>query len=172
MLTIITPCSRQANIPKLYDSIMFDNNRIQKFIKEINDHLDIIIQRMVYCLCFKIKRSNNVHYSTLCRYLYERIDNPPLFWENGRIDWNLLFPNMDELSHQKLENFKLENFQKLENLSNFKFDYYNFLKMIYNTLKERCNIYKEELIQKTMHPNRILKYLEQGYEIDDIDNFI
>ena len=42
----------------------------------------------------------------------------------------------------------------------------------YNALKKRCNIYKEELIQKAIHPNRILKYLEQGVDIENLENFI
>ena len=45
-------------------------------------------------------------------------------------------------------------------------------KLDYNALKERCGVYKEELIKKTMHPDRILKYLEQGYDIKDLENII
>ena len=42
----------------------------------------------------------------------------------------------------------------------------------YNALKKRCSTYKEELIQTALHPFRIQKYLEQGIEIDDMDNII
>jgi hypothetical protein len=42
----------------------------------------------------------------------------------------------------------------------------------YEALKERCHIYKEELIQITMHPSRIQKYLDMGISIDDLDNCI
>ena len=38
----------------------------------------------------------------------------------------------------------------------------------YNGMKNHYNIYKEELIKKVMHPDRILKYLEQGYDIEDL----
>jgi hypothetical protein len=36
-------------------------------------------------------------------------------------------------------------------------------------LKERCDIYREELMKKTMHPLRIQKILEQGIDLDDLD---
>jgi len=42
----------------------------------------------------------------------------------------------------------------------------------YETLKERCLIYNEELIQKTMHPSRIQKYLDMGISIDELDNYL
>jgi hypothetical protein len=37
-----------------------------------------------------------------------------------------------------------------------------------NFLHRRCNIYKEELIKKAMHPDRIAKYLEEGYELETL----
>ena len=42
----------------------------------------------------------------------------------------------------------------------------------YEALKERCLIYKEELIQKAFHPSRIQKYLDMGISIDELDNCI
>ena len=42
----------------------------------------------------------------------------------------------------------------------------------YEALTERCNIYKEELIQQTMHPSKIQKYLDMGISIDELDNCI
>ena len=42
----------------------------------------------------------------------------------------------------------------------------------YVTIKERCLIYKEELIQKAFHPSRIQKYLDMGISIDELDNYL
>jgi len=42
----------------------------------------------------------------------------------------------------------------------------------YQALKERCAIYKEELIQVALHPSRIEKYLEQGIDLAELDDFI
>jgi hypothetical protein len=42
----------------------------------------------------------------------------------------------------------------------------------YDALKKRCEIYKEELIQKALHPSRIKKYLDQGIDFEDLDNYI
>jgi hypothetical protein len=39
-------------------------------------------------------------------------------------------------------------------------------------LKERCSIFKEELIKVALHPSRIEKYLKQGIELADLDNYI
>jgi hypothetical protein len=37
----------------------------------------------------------------------------------------------------------------------------------YDALKERCHIYMEELIKKTMHPKNIQKYIDLELDIDD-----
>jgi hypothetical protein len=37
----------------------------------------------------------------------------------------------------------------------------------YDALKERCHIYMQELIQKTLHPNKIQKYIDLELDIDD-----
>jgi hypothetical protein len=42
----------------------------------------------------------------------------------------------------------------------------------YEKIKTRCNIYKEEIIQKTMHPSKIQKYLDMGISIDELDNHL
>ena len=41
----------------------------------------------------------------------------------------------------------------------------------YEALKKRCAIFKEELIQKVMHPSRIQYYLNEGYDLDEIFTF-
>jgi hypothetical protein len=38
--------------------------------------------------------------------------------------------------------------------------------------QKQCAIFKEELIQKTMRPDRILKLLNSGIDINDLDEFI
>jgi hypothetical protein len=38
-----------------------------------------------------------------------------------------------------------------------------------DALKERCGVFKEELIQRAMHPSRIQRWLEMGLEIEDLD---
>ena len=50
--------------------------------------------------------------------------------------------------------------------------FYPIFELNYNFLKNRCNIYKEELIKKVMHPNRIMKYLESGIDFEDLENVI
>jgi hypothetical protein len=42
----------------------------------------------------------------------------------------------------------------------------------YNKMRKRCSIYKEELIQKALHPSRIQKILDLDLEIEDLDDYI
>jgi len=42
----------------------------------------------------------------------------------------------------------------------------------YDALKDRCSIYKEELIQIALHPSKIQKLLDLGIEIGDFDDYI
>lgn len=58
------------------------------------------------------------------------------------------------------------------------FDYENFsvnmpiFEIDYDTIKKRCNIYKEELLQIALHPSRIEYYLQQGIPFDELDKYI
>jgi hypothetical protein len=42
----------------------------------------------------------------------------------------------------------------------------------FSGLKERCAIYKEELIQITSHPSRLQKLLDQGISIEDLESYL
>jgi hypothetical protein len=42
----------------------------------------------------------------------------------------------------------------------------------YRVLETRCNIYKHELVRKTMHPKRLEKYLEMGYDLEETLGFL
>ena len=81
-----------------------------------------------------------------------------------KIDWNYLSLNPNSINLLKKNQDKI-NWKNLSvNPSIFELDY--------NALKKRCNIYKEELIKKTMRPSRIFKYLEQCIEVENLDYFI
>lgn len=46
-------------------------------------------------------------------------------------------------------------------------------KIEYAALKARCAIYKEQLMQKAMHPDRIKRYIEVfGISPEDLDRYI
>jgi len=42
----------------------------------------------------------------------------------------------------------------------------------YNALKERCSLYKWELLEVVFHPSRIEKYIEMGVEMGELSNYI
>lgn len=41
----------------------------------------------------------------------------------------------------------------------------------YQGLKERCDIYRKELIAKTMHPSRMIALLEKGFDLDNLEDY-
>jgi len=82
-------------------------------------------------------------------------------WDNLSLNPNaihLLEKNQDKINWNKLSG----------NPSIFEPEY----QYEYEALKERCDIYKEELMQIAMHPSRIQKYLDMGISIDELDNCI
>ena len=42
----------------------------------------------------------------------------------------------------------------------------------YNAIKERCSIYKWELLEVALHPSRIEKYIEMGIEMGELVNYM
>jgi hypothetical protein len=42
----------------------------------------------------------------------------------------------------------------------------------YNAIKERCSVYKWELLDVAFHPSRIEKYIEMGIEMGELSNYI
>jgi hypothetical protein len=42
----------------------------------------------------------------------------------------------------------------------------------YHSIRSRCHIYKEELMQVALHPSRIEHYLSQGISVEELDNYI
>jgi len=59
---------------------------------------------------------------------------------------------------------KISWFSLSRNPAIFEFDY--------KGVKERCSIYKEELIRKAFHPSRIERYLDMGINYDDLDDYL
>jgi len=41
----------------------------------------------------------------------------------------------------------------------------------YHGLKQRCDVYRKELIDKAIHPSRLISLLEKGVELDDLENY-
>lgn len=41
----------------------------------------------------------------------------------------------------------------------------------YQGLKKRCDIYRKELIEKTMHPSRMIALLEKGFDLDNLEDY-
>ena len=95
----------------------------------------------------------------------------------------ILEKNIDKIDWFSLTAYNNNGFKILQNYpdkiswqviywDNLSFDHPIF-EIDYKYLEERCNIYKEELMQKALHPKRIEKYLlEYGIIIEQLDNYI
>ena len=78
-------------------------------------------------------------------------------------------------------NKKVKNHEEINSKEYKYFDYFNkidygglsrnpaIFELDYQGLKERCDIYREELMKKTMHPSRIQKILDMVIDLDDLD---
>ena len=86
-----------------------------------------------------------------------------------KIDWFGLSGNHNALSILSLNQDKINFKQFAQNSSIIEFEYE---KSDYDNMKDRCNIYKKELIEKALHPSRIKKYLDQGMSLEQLDNLL
>ena len=88
-----------------------------------------------------------------------------IFEQNlDKINWYWISRNPNAIDILKENQHKIYWYSMSHNPSIFILDY--------DALKERCAIYKEELIQKALHPSRIQKILDLGLELEDLDNYI
>ena len=103
----------------------------------------------IYDWTFLSKNPNAMH------ILKKNLDkvNWKTFSENpSAID--ILLKNLDKVNYKRLS----------KNPAIFEYDYHG--------LKERCDIYRKELMEKAMHPSKIQKLLDMGIEIEDLDDYL
>jgi hypothetical protein len=77
-----------------------------------------------------------------------------------KINWGCLSTNPSAIHILERNPDKISWFSLSRNPSIFELDY--------KGLKERCSIYKEELISKVFHPSRIMRYLDMGVELEEL----
>ena len=87
-----------------------------------------------------------------------------------KIDWFSLSSNLNgikilEKYKEKIVNYSFIDYENL-NVHN------DIFKLDYEAIKNRCLIYKEELIAVALQPWRIESYLAQGIELKELDNYI
>jgi hypothetical protein len=56
----------------------------------------------------------------------------------------------------------------------WKYIFYNLsiFELDYKLLFVKCDLYKSELLKKTLHPSRIERYLNLGIDYDDLENYL
>ena len=81
-----------------------------------------------------------------------------------KVDWSML-------SHNPAAIHILEKNQSKIDWNSFSYNSEIF-DYSYEYLEERCNIYKEELIQKSMTPKKFQRYIDEGYDVEEILEFI
>ena len=107
-----------------------------------------------------------------------------------KVEWGAFSSNpsainvlLQIIKEQKEYNNKIKNHEEI-NTKNYKyFNYFNkidyrglsrnpaIFELDYQCLKERCDIYREKLIEKVMHPSRIQKLLDMGIEIEELEKY-
>ena len=80
------------------------------------------------------------------------------------VNWCCLSTNPNAIDILERNPDKISWFSLSKNPSIFELDY--------KGMKEMCSIYKEDLICKAIHPSRIVKYLNMGFELEDLDNYL
>lgn len=90
------------------------------------------------------------------------------------LEKNLDKINWDGLSQNKNALHILE--QNLDKKDKFNWNCMGLCEHVYEIdykyLEERCNVYKEELIQKSMSPKKLQRYIDEGYNVAEIFEFI
>ena len=89
--------------------------------------------------------------------------NPDKHWNWYGLSWNpnitIEFVNANLDKPWSWDGLSINNFSKEKELFNLRVKYQKYVK----------NNLFEEIVKKVWHPNKIIKYLEMGYSIDDID---
>ena len=118
-------------------------------------------------------------YNINAKYFFEKNIDKIINWYNLSENINaihILEQNIDKIDWYKLS-YNINAINILENnIDKIKYESLSYnpsiFELDYKYLDKMCNIYKEELIQKTMHPNKFVKYCDDGYDIEDILDFI
>jgi hypothetical protein len=113
----------------------------------------------------------------------------PILQDNlDKVEWIAFSSNPSAINiiiqiikEQKDYNKKIKNHEEINTKDYKYFNYFNkidygglsrnpaIFELDKQGLKERCDIYREELIEKAMHPSRIQKLLDMGIDVDDLD---
>jgi hypothetical protein len=116
----------------------------------------------------------------------------PILQDNlDKVEWGSFSSNpsainilLQIIKEEKEYNNKIKNNEEINTKEYKYFDYFNkidygglsrnpaIFELDKQGLKERCDIYREELIEKAMHPLRIQKLLDMGIEIEELENYI
>jgi len=90
-----------------------------------------------------------------------------------KIDWNYLSLNNNlEEPPPKIDWKYLSLNNNFVPWKDYEADPPKSLEILLGLITKRCSIYKEELMQKVFHPSRIEKYLDEGIEMEELDNYI
>jgi hypothetical protein len=102
-------------------------------------------------------------------------ENPnaiPLLEENiEKISWHHLMKNINAIKIYEKYPEKMWDYLYYIDYEKMSIDMPIF-ELDYETIKKRCNIYKEELMQIALHPSRIERYIQMGISVDEIDKYI
>jgi hypothetical protein len=81
-----------------------------------------------------------------------------------KVDWSRLScnPAAIRILEQNQDKIDWDSFSFNSEIFDYSYEY----------LEERCNIYKEELIQKAMSPKKLQRYIDDGYDMEEFLEFL
>lgn len=88
----------------------------------------------------------------------------------GGYDWDMWKMLAQNPNPEMVRSLMEKNWEKIKwaHLS----DHPSIFELSYTWLKKRCDIYREDLMKVAMHPSKIQRLLDMGYEIEDLEDLM
>lgn len=158
----------EKNLNKIYvdDWPFLSGNPNAVHIFEIQEHFN-----KLYDWSYISKNPNAIH------ILEKNLDKVEwLSFSQNPKAINIIIEILQEQKDYDHKNRNREDYKYYDYFNKINYTYLSknpaIFELDYISLKERCDIYRKELIEKTFHPSRIQRLLDLGIEIEDLEIYI
>ena len=90
--------------------------------------------------------------------------------DKGGYDWDMWKMLAQNPNSEMVRRIMEKNWEKIN--WSYLSDRPDIFEFCYEGLKKRCDIYREDLMKVAMHPSRIQRLLDMGYEIEDLEDLM
>jgi hypothetical protein len=88
----------------------------------------------------------------------------------GGYDWDMWKMLAQNPNQEMVRSIMEKNWEKIN--WSYLSDHPDIFELSYTWLKTRCDIYREDLMKVAMHPSKIQRLLDMGYEIEDLEDLM